>query len=192
LLKELGLDETTLVIFASDNGAVFPINGVDPVFFRSNGELRGYKQSLYEGGIRTPFLARWPGRIKPGVTSDFIGAFWDMLPTFCEVAGSPPPADSDGVSIVPELLGLPGQKQHDHLYWEYHSDGGRQAVRFGDWKAVRNNVKKAPDATPELYDLGTDPGEKNDIAKRHPDVAAKAAQLMKSSHTPSWEPKWNF
>jgi len=192
VLTELGLDDKTLVIFASDNGAVFPYDGIDPVFFRSNGDLRGFKQDLYEGGIRTPFLARWPGRIKAGATSDFIGAFWDVLPTFCELAGTPPPADSDGLSITPTLLGQPGQRQHDHLYWEYHSDGGRQAVRFGDWKAVRNDVRKAPNAIPELYNLATDPAEKSNVAKQYPHVAAKAAELMKSSHTPSWEPKWNF
>jgi arylsulfatase A len=192
LLKELRVDEKTLVMFASDNGAVFPYDGVDPVFFQSNGDLRGYKQDLYEGGIRTPFIARWPGRIKAGATSGWIGAFWDILPTLCDLVGAALPSDSDGLSVAPTLLGRPGQKQHDHLYWEYHSDGGRQAVRFGDWKAVRNQVKKAPDAIPELYDLATDPGEKNNVAAEHPDVAAKAADLMKSSHAPSWEPKWNF
>jgi arylsulfatase A len=192
LLKELRVDEKTLVMFASDNGAVFPYDGVDPVFFQSNGDLRGYKQDLYEGGIRTPFIARWPGRIKAGATSGWIGAFWDILPTLCDLVGAALPSDSDGLSVAPTLLGRPGQKQHDHLYWEYHSDGGRQAVRFGNWKAVRNQVKKAPDARPELYDLATDPGEKNNVAAQHPDVAAKAADLMKSSHVPSWEPKWNF
>jgi arylsulfatase len=192
LLRELGLDEKTLVMFASDNGAVFPLAGADPDFFRSNGDLRGYKQELYEGGIRTPFLARWPGRIKAGSKSEFIGAFWDVLPTLCELAGTSPPAGIDGLSIVPTLLGRPGQVEHDHLYWEYHSEGGRQAVRFGDWKAVRTNVKKAPDAIPELYNLATDPAEKNNVASQHPDLAAKAAELMKSDHKPSWEPKWNF
>jgi arylsulfatase A len=192
LLAELGLGETTLVLFASDNGAVFPLSGTDPGFFRSNGDLRGFKQDLYEGGIRTPFLARWPGRINAGTTSDFIGAFWDVLPTLCELAGTPPSTDSDGLSIVPTLLAQPGQRQHEHLYWEYHGDDGRQAVRFGDWKAVRNGVRKAPGATPELYNLATDPGEKTNVAARYPNLAARAAALMKSSHTTSWEPEWNF
>ena len=192
LLKELGLDDKTLVLFASDNGAVFPISGTDPAFFRSNGDLRGFKQDLYEGGIRTPFLARWPGRIKAGATSDFVGAFWDVMPTLCELAGTSAPADTDGISIVPTLLGQPGQRQHDHLYWEYHSGGGIQAVRFGDWKAVRNSVNKAPAATPELYNLATDPREKTDVAAQFPDIAARAAALMKSSHAPSWERRWNF
>jgi arylsulfatase A-like enzyme len=191
-LKQLGLDDQTLVFFASDNGACFADAGTDPDFFQSNGILRGHKQDLYEGGIRTPLVARWPGRIKTGVTSSLIGAFWDVLPTFCELAGVPPPAGTDGLSIVPTLLGRAGQKLHEYLYWEYHSGGRDQAVRFGDWKAVRNNVKKSPDSMPELYDLARDPSEKSNVAAEHPEVAAKAAAYMKAAHSPCWEPKWNF
>jgi arylsulfatase len=192
LLKELGIDDHTLVVFASDNGAVFPFAGVDPEFFKSNGILRGYKQDLYEGGIRTPFIARWPGRIKAGATSAVIGAFWDMMPTLCEIAGAPVPPGIDGLSIAPTLLGQAGQKLHEYLYWEYHGQGSAQAVRFGDWKAVRNNVKKTPDATPELYNLARDPSETTNLAGRRPETAAKAASYMKAAHSPSWEPKWNF
>jgi arylsulfatase len=191
-LAQLGLDGRTLVFFASDNGAVFPLAGTDPVFFQSNGNLRGYKQDLYEGGIRTPFIACWPGRIKAGTTCNRVGAFWDMTPTLCELAGASPPPDIDGLSIVPTLLGRPGQKSHEYLYWEYHSAGGAQAVRFGDWKAVRNNVKTAVDAPPELYNLSLDPGEKTNVADQHPDMAAKAAAYMRAAHCPSREPKWNF
>ena len=192
LLKDLKIDENTLVFFSSDNGAVFPLSGTDPVFFGSTGGLRGYKQDLYEGGIRTPFLARWPGHIKAGSTSDYVGSFWDMLPTFCELTGVSAPADIDGLSILPTLLGQPGQKQHDHLYWEYHSGGSAQAVRFGDWKAIRNGVKKAPDSTPELYNLKADPAEKTNVAAQNPEVVAKAAALMKAAHTPSHIAQWNF
>jgi arylsulfatase A len=192
LLKELSLDENTLVFFGSDNGAVFPLAGTDPAFFQSNGPLRGYKQQLWEGGIRTPFLARWPGRIKAGSVSNHVGAFWDVLPTLCELAGEQPPADIDGISIVPTLLGRSGQKPHEYLYWEFHGEGGRQAVRFGDWKAVREKVKQNRDTTPELYDLATDVGETKNVAAEHPDLAAKAAALMKAARTPSSEPKWNF
>jgi arylsulfatase A len=192
LLKERGLDDDTLVFFASDNGAVFALSGTDPAFFRSNGNLRGYKQDLYEGGIRTPFIARWPGHIQAGSTSDLVGAFWDILPTLCEVAGATPPNDIDGLSIAPTLLGQPGQKLHQYLYWEYHSAGRAQAVRFGDWKAVRNNVNKAPQATPELYNLADDPSEMSNVADQHPDLAARAAAYMKAAHSPSWEPKWNW
>jgi arylsulfatase A len=192
LLKELNLDDDTLVVFASDNGAVFALSGTDPEFFRSNGDLRGYKQDLYEGGIRTPFLARWPGRIEPGTTSDLLGAFWDVLPTLSELAHTSAPADIDGLSIVPTLLGRPGQKPHEYLYWEYQSGGRAQAVRFGDWKAIRNQVNRSPNSVPELYNLASDPGEKINVADEHADIAAKAAGYMKAAHAPSWEPKWNF
>ena len=116
-----------------------------------------------------------------------------MLPTLCDVAGAPaPPADIDGLSIAPTLLGQPGQKQHEYLYWEYQSGGRAQAVRFGDWKAIRNRVDKNPNSTPELYNLADDPGEKTNVAAEHPELATKAAAFMKDAHAPSWEPKWNF
>jgi arylsulfatase len=191
-LAQLDLDRRTLVLFASDNGAVFPVAGTDPEFFQSNGNLRGYKQDVYEGGIRTPLVARWPGCVKAGATSNLVGAFWDIMPTFCELAAVPLPAEIDGVSIVATLLGRPGQKLHEYLYWEYESGGYAQAVRFGDWKAVRNNVKKAGDAPPELYNLARDPGERTNLAGDRPELAAKAAAIMKAAHAPSWEPKWNF
>lgn len=192
LLDELKLDDDTLVFFASDNGAVFPLSGTDPEFFHSTGGLRGYKQDLYEGGIRTPLLARCPGHIAAGATSPFIGAFWDVLPTFCDLAGATPPDDIDGVSILPTLLGRSGQKRHEYLYWEYQSGGRAQALRFGDWKAVRNNVNKSPDSVPELYNLADDPQETTNVAAEYPDLAARAADAMKAAHAPSWEPKWNF
>lgn len=193
LLKELKIDDNTLVLFGSDNGAVFAYAGIDPEFFRSTGDLRGYKQDLYEGGIRTPFIARWPGKITADTTNEHIGAYWDFLPTCCDLAGVETPSDTDGISIVPTLLGRPDQKRHEFLYWEYHSGGGAQAVRFGNWKAIRNNVKKKDAASEiELYDLANDIGEKRNVAKDHPDLVEKATGYMKSSHTPSWEPKWNF
>lgn len=192
LIAQLKLDDNTIVFFASDNGAVFPLTGTDPEFFNSQVGMRGYKQELYEGGIRSPFLARWPGHIKAGSTSELIGAFWDMMPTWCEIAGTKPAEGIDGLSIAPTLFGKPGQKIHEYLYWEYHSAGKAQAVRFGNWKAVRNQVKKDPNSTPELYDLATDPGEKTNVAAQHPDLAAKAAGYMKAAHTPSWEKNWNW
>jgi arylsulfatase A len=115
-----------------------------------------------------------------------------VLPTLCEIAGAPAPGGIDGLSIAPTLLGQTGQKLHDYLYWEYHSGGRAQAVRFGDWKAIRNNVRKAPTATPELYNLAVDPSEKTNVADRYPEITAKAAAFMKEAHAPSWEPKWNF
>jgi arylsulfatase A-like enzyme len=192
LVKELGLDDDTLVFFASDNGAVASLSGTDPEFFNSTGGLRGYKQDLYEGGIRTPFIARWPGRIAAGTTSELIGSFWDVMPTLCEIAGVRSPDGVDGLSIAPTLWGTAGQEMHEYLYWEYQSSGRAQAVRFGPWKAVRNNVDKAPHATPELYNLATDPREMTNLAHERPELATKAADYMKAAHAPSWEPKWNF
>ena len=191
-LKELGLDDRTLVFFASDNGAVFPLAGTDPEFFHSNGELRGYKQDLYEGGIRTPFVARWPGRVKADMTSNLIAAFWDVMPTLCEIAGTPAPDGIDGFSIAPTLLGHAGQRVHEYLYWEYHSErpGPSRAVRRLESGSQKR--EEAPDTTPELYNLGSDPSEKTNLAGQRPDLAAKAAAYMKAAHAPSWELKWNF
>jgi arylsulfatase A len=191
-LKELDLDDRTLVVFASDNGAVFPLAGADPAFFHSSGDLRGYKQDLYEGGIRAPLIARWPRRIAPGAASDFVGAFWDVMPTLCEIAGIPAPGGIDGISFAPTLFNRPGQRSHEYLFWEYHSGGRAQAVRFGNWKAVRNNVDNSPGATPELYNLVSDPRETTNLASRRPDLAAKAAAYISAAHRPSSEPKWNF
>ena len=192
LLKDLEIDNNTLVFFSSDNGAVFPIAGTDPVFFQSTGGFRGYKQDLYEGGIRTPFLARWPGKIKAGVTNNHISAFYDFLPTMAEFAGVPVPADTDGLSYLPTLLGQPGQKEHNFLYWEYYSNGGRIAVRMGDWKVVRNDVKKNPNSPYELYNLASDRTESHDVAAEHPELIAKAKEIIAREHTPSPVKEWNF
>jgi arylsulfatase len=177
-LKELGLDENTLVIFASDNG---PTNagGSDSAFFGNAGPLRGLKGSVWEGGIRAPFIARWPGRIKPGSESDHICAFWDFLPTCAELLGVQSPAGIDGISILPTLLGGPGpQQKHTHLYWELN---GQQAVRMGDWKAIRLK----PGEKTRLFDLRTDVAEKNDVAAEHPDVLARAEDLFRNGRTES-------
>lgn len=192
LLKELGVDDNTLVIFSSDNGAVFKLSGTDPAFFKSTGGFRGFKQDLYEGGIRTPFLARWPGRIKAGSVSDHVSAFWDFLPTMAELTGVPAPEGIDGISYLPTLLGQPGQKKHEFLYWEYHSAGTSVAVRMGDWKGIRNGVKKNPDAPVELYNLATDAAESRNVAAEHPEVVAKVREIMTREHTPSHIPAWNF
>ena len=183
-LKAKGLDENTLVIFTSDNGPHLE-GGADPTFFASGGGFRGFKRDLYEGGIRVPFIARWPGKIKPNTQSNYTGAFWDLLPTFSELAGAKPTTNGDGLSIVPSLLGKGNQKAHDYLYWEFHEGGGKQAVRQGTWKAVRLNVNKADASTLELYDLAKDPGEKQDISKSFPAKANELDRLMKQSHVPS-------
>jgi arylsulfatase A len=178
LLKELGLEENTLVVFASDNGPTYA-GGSDPGFFESAGPLHGLKGSVWDGGIRVPFIARWPGRIRSGGESDQVGAFWDFLPTCAELLDVPPPAGIDGISIAPTLLGRPGQqKQHEHLYWELN---GQQAVRLGDWKAVRLK----PDQKMQLFDLKTDVGERNDVAQQHPDIVARIEEIFTKGRTES-------
>ena len=176
LLKELGLDENTLVIFSSDNG---PTNagGSESGFFENAGPLRGLKGSVWEGGVRNPFIARWPGRIRAGSESDHVCAFWDFLPTCAELLGAQPPAGIDGVSLLPTLLGRPEeQKKHDHLYWELNN---QQAVRMGDWKALRLK----PGQKIQLFDLKTDPGEENDVAAEHPDIAARVEEIFTNGRT---------
>lgn len=182
-LRELGLDENTLVVFDSDNGA-YDGGGHNVEFFDSNGPFRGFKRDLYEGGIRAPMLARWPGRIQPGTVSDHLNAAWDLFPTFAEIAGAPVPADLDGISLLPTLLGKPGQKQHDHLYWEFYEQGGKQAVRAGDWKAVRLNLNNDQPEKFELYNLATDPAETRNLAAEQLERVAHLRALMSRSHRP--------
>lgn len=187
LLKELGIDENTLVMLSSDNGP-HKEGGHDPDFFDSNGPLRGYKRDLYEGGIRAPLIARWPGKIASGTTSGLISAHWDMLPTFCELAGAELPNELDGISIVPTLVGLSSEQQaHDALYWEFTERGRSQAVRVGKWKAVRVNLKKNPNAPIELYDLSKDIGEAKNVAADYPEVVARLADVMHREHAESAE-----
>lgn len=184
LLKELKLDDDTLVIFSSDNGPVGLFGGSDNPFFESKGELRGWKGSLYEGGIRAPFVARWPGRIKPGTTSDVLTANWDVLPTLCEVAGATVPSDVDGISILPALAGTGAVKPREYLYWEFPSYTGQQAVRMGNWKATRQKLNMKRMAI-ELYDLSKDPNETKDVAGEHPEVVKRMAAIMAKEHVPS-------
>ncbi|MEX2186314.1 MAG: arylsulfatase [Pirellulales bacterium] len=184
-LKELGIDEKTLVLFSSDNGP-HAEGGNDPNFNHSRGGLRGIKRDLYEGGIRVPTIARWPGTIEPGV-SDHIGYFADVLPTLVELAGAKSPDGLDGVSFAPTLLGRhKDQAEHEYLYWEFYERRGAQAVREGKWKAVRSPV----DAAVELYDLEADPAEKNDLAKDRPEVAARLTALIEKAHRPAKQ--WHF
>jgi arylsulfatase A-like enzyme len=179
-LKELGLDDNTIVFFSSDNGP-HKEGGYDPKDFDSAGPLRGLKRDLTEGGIREPFIARWPGKVKAGVTTDQVGAFWDFLPTAADLAGAKTPAGLDGVSLTPTLLGEGKQAQHEFLYWEFHERGPQQAVRMGDWKALR--LKQG--APLQLYDLKTDLSEKHNVAGEHPDVVAKIEAYLKEARTPS-------
>ena len=178
LLKELSLDDNTLVIFTSDNGPTFN-GGSDSAFFESAKPLRGLKGSVYEGGIRVPYIARWPGRIKAGSTSDHISAFWDFLPSCCELIGEDPPPDIDGISMLPTLFGQEQeQRKHEYLYWELR---GQQAVRMGKWKALRLR----PGRKIELYDLDSDIAESKNLADENPEIVAKVAEIFRTGRTES-------
>lgn len=190
-LDELGLAENTIVMFASDNGTTYT-GGVDAEFFDSSGGLRGLKGSVYEGGIRVPLIARWPGRIEADSRSDHISAFWDMMPTFADLAGVEAPSGIDGVSLLPALLGQPASSAPNALYWEYHGLwNGAQAVRMGRWKGVRLGGHDDPDAHIELYDLESDREETTDVSADHPDVVAEIRTIM-ASRTESDFQAWNF
>jgi arylsulfatase A-like enzyme len=186
-LEQLGIDENTLVIFTSDNGP-HKEGGADPWFFNSFGPLRGHKRSLYEGGIRVPFVACWPGQIPAGSKSDHPSAFWDFLPTVAELAETDSPEDIDGISMVPALLGNENnQKKHKFLYWEFHEGGTKQAVRMGKWKAVRFGTKEPL----ELYDLSTDIHEDDNIADKNPDIVQQIEKYLETARTESeiWKMK---
>lgn len=190
LLDELGLADNTIVMFSSDNGTTFN-GGTNAAFFESVGPLRGLKGSVFEGGIRVPMIARWPGKIAAGTVSDHPSAFWDVLPTIADIVGEDAPQNIDGVSFLPALLGQSNQPKHDHLYWEYHAYGGMQAVRTGDWKAVRLKIRENPDAPIQLFNLADDLGEKNDVAAQHPDIVAQIQSIMAARSTSPIE-DWNF
>jgi arylsulfatase A-like enzyme len=185
-LKELGLAENTIVFLTSDNGP-HSEGGHDANFFDSNGPLRGIKRDLYEGGIRVPLIVRWPGHVKAGAVSDQIGYFGDFLPTAAEIAGVRPPGQLDGVSLLPAILGqTTAQKPRDYLYWEFYEGASSQAVRLGNWKAVRIPMLTGKI---QLFELTTDLAEAHDVAAAHPDVVEKIRALMEKEHVPS--PLWN-
>ncbi len=158
--------------------------GADPDYFNSNGPLKGYKRDLYEGGIRIPMVAFWDGKIVAGSKSDHISAFWDVMPTVAEIAGIEAPKNIDGISFLPTLLGK-NQKDHDYLYWEFHEQGGRKALRKGDWKLVQLNVLNPEKTTNELYDLTKDIGEENNVAAENPEVVKELLDLMNGARTES-------
>jgi arylsulfatase A-like enzyme len=180
-LDELGLTETTLLIFVSDNGPHEEGNHkVD--FFDSNGLLRGKKRDLYEGGLRTPFIAKWPHKIPQGTISGHVSCFWDFMPSFCELAGVAAPENTDGISFIPAMTGdSDNQEQHPYLYWEFYEAGGKQAVRKGNWKGIRLDVRKGNPHF-ELYDLDTDPSEQHNIADEHPEMIREMLEIMEKSH----------
>jgi arylsulfatase A-like enzyme len=181
LIKELGVDSNTLVIFTSDNGSA---GGALTNEFTGSGPLRGSKGSMYEGGLRAPFIARWPGRIKSGTMSDHISGFQDMMPTFAEMAGVDIPGQTDGISIFPTLLEKGVQKKHEYLYWEL---GRKYAVRMGNWKAVISKKRAF-----ELFDLSRDIAETKDIASEHPKIVKKIKAIMESAHIETPWTTWKY
>jgi len=141
---------------------------------------------MYEGGIRTPLLVKWPGKVAPGSYSDHISAFWDFMPTFAEITGIPVPEKTDGISFLPTLLGKTArQKEHEYLYWEFHEQGGKVAIRMGDWKAVKLDMDRQPQGATELYKLTEDIGETNNVADANPDILRNMEEIMKKAHLPS-------
>ena len=181
-LDSLGIADNTIVIFTSDNGP-HQEGGADPDFFNSNGELRGYKRDLYEGGIRVPLIVKWNGVVSENTKSNHISAFWDFLPTMADVLGVQLPENVDGISYLPEMTGCGEQKKHDYLYWEFHENNGRQAVRQGDWKAVKYDVHN--DGAIELYNLADDVSEEYDMSDVYPEKVAEMDSLMKVSRVES-------
>jgi arylsulfatase A-like enzyme len=192
-LKDLGIYENTLIIFTSDNGPTYN-GGTDSPWFDSGGPFRseqGFaKGNVNEGGIRVPMIASWPLKIKSGAVSDHVSAFWDVLPTFCEIAGIEAPVSTDGISFLPELTGKT-QKKHEFLYWEFPESGGQQAVIMGDMKAMRKNLQKESTEF-ELYDLKNDPGETINIAEKHPEVLEKIQSIIESEHIKSNNEIWTI
>lgn len=180
LLRELGAEQNTLVIFASDNGCA---GGALLEQFNGSGPLRGRKSTLYEGGLRVPMIARWPGMVAQGTVSDHPSGFQDMMPTFAELAGVSVPEPTDGISMAPTLLGKGEQKQHEYLYWELRAD---RAVRMGNWKAVRTK------AGLELFNLHDDMSEASNIAAKHPEIVRKISTIIETAHRDSPFFNWSY
>lgn len=185
-LKELGIYDNTLIIFTSDNGPTYN-GGTDSPWFDSAGPFKSEygwgKGFTHEGGFRVPMIASWPGKIEPGSESKHISAFWDVMPTICEIADIEKPSGTDGLSFLPALLGK-DQKAHDYLYWEYPEYGGQQAVRIENWKGIRKNIFKG-NMNIELYNLSTDIQELNDVAAEHLDIIKKMEEIMVIEHQPA-------
>ena len=187
-LRDLGLEENTLVIFTSDNGPTYArIGGADSKFFNSAGPFRGLKGNVHEGGIRVPMIVRWPGKVAPNKVSDHISYFPDFFPTFAELADAEVPFQVDGLSLLPVFLGEKEVHEHEYLYWEFPAYGGQQAIRYGNWKGVKEDLFKDPDAPLQLYNLANDIAESNNIADKHPDVVNMLDSLMKTIRVPSKE-----
>jgi arylsulfatase A-like enzyme len=190
-IKALGLDENTLILFSSDNGATFN-GGVNRQFFNSNGGLRGQKMDLYEGGIREPFIARWPGKITKGTTSAHPSVQFDLMATLAELVHQKTNA-TDGISFLPELMGSAKEQQkHPYIYFEYPENGGQLAIRMGNWKGVKLDVKKHPEKKWQLFNLQTDRNETTDISEKYPDLIKQFELIVKKEHQQAHIQEWEF
>jgi len=189
-LRNLGLDENTIVMFSGDNGPAGG-GGVDARFFNSSGGMRGMKGQVYEGGIREPFVARWPARIKPGMTTGHVSAHYDLMATLAELTGQEL-TETDGISFLPTLLGHPKkQKEHEYLYWEISGRGGQNGIRMGDWKGVRSMNRSTGKMEWEIFNLSADRAETVNVAGEHPELVERFNQIV-NSRTPAVFPEWNF
>ena len=189
-LKDKGIYENTLIVFTSDNGPTYT-GGTDGKFFNSSGpfgeEYGKAKGFVYEGGIRVPMIASWPGKIEAGTTSDHISAHYDMMETFSDIVGYEAP-ENNGVSLLPTFLGENDQQEHEFLYWEFPAYGGQVAIRMGDYKVVHQNLLNKKEPTLEVYNLKEDPEETNNIADNHPEIIEKASAIFEKAHqTPEVE-----
>jgi len=192
LLKDLKIDDNTLVLFSSDNGATFD-GGVEASYFKSVANLRGLKMDVYEGGIREPMLARWPKKIPAGKVTDHVSVQYDVMATLAELIGYQKPLATDGISFLPTLLGQKEkQRKHPFIYWEYPEKGGQLAIRMGNWKAVKTNVCKNRTGSWELYDMSKDESETTDVAAQHPDLLRQFDAIVQREHTPSHLKEWEF
>jgi arylsulfatase A len=189
-VKKLGLDDNTIIMFSSDNGTTFN-GGTDAKFFDSVAGLRGLKMDVYEGGIREPFIARWPGKIPAGATSDFVSVQYDMFATLSEIAGVQAPP-SDGISLIPVMMGKGKPAPREYLYFEFPEKGGQIAIRFERYKAVKSDLKKNRNAAWELYDIQNDEKESQDIASAHPEIISKLDAIVKKEHRAATIKEWEF
>ena len=189
-LEKLGLDKNTMIIFCSDNGPANSI-GRNDNYFNSTASLRGMKLDVYEGGVRVPFIVKWPAKIAKGKVSDHISATYDMMATFAELLNVKAP-QNDGVSLLPTLLGTNKQKKHEYLYWEIPDKGGQLAIRMGKWKAVRTGVSRNPKAPWQLYDLEADVKESVNLADKHPELIKHFDAIVQKEHTTPVRKEWDI
>jgi arylsulfatase A len=189
-LVKLGLDKNTIIMFCSDNGPANSI-GRNDNYFNSTASLRGAKLDMYEGGVRVPFIVKWPGKVAPGKVNDHISATYDMMATFADLLKLKAP-ENDGISLLPTLLGKGNQKKHEYLYWEMPEKGGQVAIRKGKWKAVKVGVTRNPQVAWQLYDLDADVKESVNVADKNPELLKEFDRIVKKEHTTPVRKEWDI